>query len=535
MTCLCLTKNRHRWLKRAIRSFLTQDWPQRELLILDDGDSCEGLARAAASDLPAGVAVRYVRITDSETIGEKRNFGSSLAAGEIVLSWDDDDWSAPGRISDQVKRLQDTGAAVTGFHSMHFTDGTTWWKFRGDRTTNLGTSLCYRKAWWNDHRFPPKHVGEDDFFIQEAVRSGKYVSEDANGMIVASVHPGNTSPRSLSSSRWLKMPADPGLPGYRHVTERDQMRSMTVNIISNIDNGHGLQRDYELLRAVLEGAGHHVNGVHYSRAASAPEADVNIYLEMVLPAFDRAPENWLIPNPEWFHPAYMADLPKFSRVLCKTHDALAIFSALHPRVEHIGFESPDKLRPAVHRERRFLHVCGKSEMKGTEAVIEAWRRHKIEHPLTVISSRTEHAFKIKGANIELITRASEEQFLRLINSCAFNVAPSQYEGWGHTIHEALGAGAVVITSGASPMNEFVGHEDLLIPAIADKTVRLARLCRVDPDQIAAKVRAVAALSDETISLIANQNRARFLNSRAIFREKLLALIESCEGRLACAV
>jgi len=309
---------------------------------------------------------------------------------------------------------------------------------------------------------------------------------------------------------------------------------MRINIISNIDNGHGLQRDYEILRDILLGAGHQVDGVRYDHMRSAQKAEINIFLEMALPVFDEEAENWLIPNPEWFHSAYMANLPKYSRVLCKTHDAFSIFRGLHPCAEYVGFESIDFYRPEIKKQRRFLHVAGKSEMKGTSAIIEAWESYRIKHPLTIISSRSDHAAAARGADIKLLPRIPEDQFVELLNSCAFILCPSQCEGWGHSIYEAMGAGAVVITTDAAPMNECGVDQEFLVPSTPDKKMRLGTLCKVDPERIAAKIRSVAIMTGAAIETISRHNRESFLRRRDEFRERLLFAVNSCERRLECA-
>ncbi len=83
--------------------------------------------------------VRLIHLDGWPEIGAKRNFGCEHAEGEIIAHWDDDDYSAPGRLADQVERLRESGKAVTGFHSMRFTDGVHWWKYEGTRNYALGT------------------------------------------------------------------------------------------------------------------------------------------------------------------------------------------------------------------------------------------------------------------------------------------------------------------------------------------------------------------------------------------------------------
>jgi len=121
-----------------------------------------------------------------------------------------------------------------------------------------------------------------------------------------------------------------------------------------------------------------------------------------------------------------------------------------------------------------------------------------------------------------------------MNSHLFNLCPSQYEGWGHSIHEAMGVGAVVITSNAAPMNECGIHQELLIPSMPDKKMRLGTLCSVEPKDIALKVQAAASMTDEAINLISRHNREAFLSDREWFRRRLLDVAGTCARRFACA-
>lgn len=100
---------------------------------------------------------------------------------------------------------------------MLFTDGIRWYKYNGDKSSNLGTSLCFFKTWWSEHPFKPKQVGEDRSFIDEAIKRGRYKAVDAEELVVASIHAGNTSPRTLSGPCWKLLPHGFKLKGYRHV------------------------------------------------------------------------------------------------------------------------------------------------------------------------------------------------------------------------------------------------------------------------------------------------------------------------------
>jgi glycosyltransferase involved in cell wall biosynthesis len=197
VTSLCLTRNRRQWLPRAIQCFLDQTFPSRELLILADGDDVRDL-------VPPDERIRLLVLEGKPEIGEKRNFGCSRARGEVVAHWDDDDWSAPGRLLDQIERLEASGKAVTGYHTIKFTDGKRWWLYPGVPHYATGTSLCYRKSWWAAHEFPFLQIGEDNNFVSDAGVEKQLASADGREMIAASLHAGNTSRHSMAGYQLLK-------------------------------------------------------------------------------------------------------------------------------------------------------------------------------------------------------------------------------------------------------------------------------------------------------------------------------------------
>ena len=96
---------------------------------------------------------------------------------------------------DQIERLESSGKAITGYRTMRFTDGANWWMYFGVPDFALGTSLCYRRDWWEGHRFPPKHIQEDCAFVYQAQDCGQIVVADAGDFMHATIHRGNTSCR----------------------------------------------------------------------------------------------------------------------------------------------------------------------------------------------------------------------------------------------------------------------------------------------------------------------------------------------------
>lgn len=191
-------------MPKAIQCFQGQTYQNTELLILADGEDVRDL-------LPDDERIKLIHLEGHPEIGEKRNLAAELARGSIIAHWDDDDYSAPGRLADQLQRLSESGKSVTGYHTMRFWEqtpiGIKWWLFWSLPHRACGTSLMYKREWWERNRFPAKQVGEDVDFVVVAHTAGALISVDARDLMHASIHSGNSSPRPLDNNQWRELPA----------------------------------------------------------------------------------------------------------------------------------------------------------------------------------------------------------------------------------------------------------------------------------------------------------------------------------------
>lgn len=194
-------QSRREWLAKAIACFRSQDYVGGAELILvaDSSSEIVEIAGETYRRSPRGSKIRFAVLAG--TIGAKRNLACSLAKGEIVVHFDDDDFSAPGRVTDQVSRLLESGKAVTSYRNLKFTDGERAWINR-NWPGGYGTSLAYRRDWWQVHPFPEMQIGEDWEFVAEAMRAGEFVAGDAQDFLVATIHRDNTSPRQIGPN-WI--------------------------------------------------------------------------------------------------------------------------------------------------------------------------------------------------------------------------------------------------------------------------------------------------------------------------------------------
>jgi Glycosyl transferase family 2 len=104
-TIALLTYNRSRLLARALESARQQDYPQLEILVLDNAstDGTESLCRAAAGADPR---IRYVR--QPRNLGAIGNFNAALelARGRYFMWLADDDWITANYVSACVAVLE---------------------------------------------------------------------------------------------------------------------------------------------------------------------------------------------------------------------------------------------------------------------------------------------------------------------------------------------------------------------------------------------------------------------------------------------
>lgn len=237
-----LTANRPEMARRAVECFRAQTYSRKQLFVLDTSPGAGDLP--LMTDAQAGEFTACCTPTIKPvTIGELRNeanrvsrvvFGSDIARPDILIHWDDDDFSHPNRIAEQVALLQSSGADCVGYREMLF-----WRKpyscaageaclYTAQNPEHvLGTSLCYWRKTWERKPFGATSQGEDCRFTAGL----KVVSVSSFDMLgdlgweklpeghqrrfprmIARIHAGNTSnayrPDEMARVKeWQRVPA----------------------------------------------------------------------------------------------------------------------------------------------------------------------------------------------------------------------------------------------------------------------------------------------------------------------------------------
>jgi O-antigen biosynthesis protein len=224
VSCIMPTRDRVDFALQAARYFLRQDYPNKELVILDDGaGDLEGRLAEAGLDEERGI--RYVHCAAGLRLGAKRNRAVELARGDIIAQWDDDDWHAPARLSRQVAPLLRGEADITALDAGVICELGPWrfWRCSDAFHRKLfvedvhGGTLVYRREVWQKlARYPDRTVAEDALFLRRAVSMGARLRRLRNDGLYMYVRHGRNAwafaaGSYLDAAGWL--PADePTLP-----------------------------------------------------------------------------------------------------------------------------------------------------------------------------------------------------------------------------------------------------------------------------------------------------------------------------------
>lgn len=236
VTAIMLANGRPKMLARAVHSFIAQDYLNKRLLIWNTGTDEEGM-------IVSSPGIQEVMFKGrGMTIGALRNEANGYAANgaDILMHWDDDDWSHPQRMKEQVAMLKATGMECVGYREMLFwkqspypfgtslvsplIPGEAWLYTAETKDYCLGTSLCYWRGAWDRHPFPdsPKRTASGGFdggtaedllwqreVTHEAFSTLHFVDESGKvePRMIAGIHGGNSlSQITVGSVCWRRKP-----------------------------------------------------------------------------------------------------------------------------------------------------------------------------------------------------------------------------------------------------------------------------------------------------------------------------------------
>lgn len=188
VTVLCTTYNRRKYIPAMLACFLSQTFTDSELLVIDDGsDRVEDL-------IPTNPRIRYVHVERLEgvanTIAHKVNMLKDLSCGEFIIKFDDDDWSAPGRIAHSLFVLKQSKRAVLSYENVLVWDVNTHKAYRFSPTGTgwtYGAGMMWKRDYASRHTLP-LHTNDDLSIAYVARTTGQLVIVPSGDLLVTRSH-----------------------------------------------------------------------------------------------------------------------------------------------------------------------------------------------------------------------------------------------------------------------------------------------------------------------------------------------------------
>lgn len=182
ISCICITQNRPAFLLKAIVSFDSQNYPNRELVISYPKNDLQ--TKELIDNVLEAVDLRIVRIEreGNESLGTARNNAIANCNGDFICLWDDDDWYNSSRLSYQYNTMRTNGqfreaSILTRVMLFDFTAQQGYYSFP---YLWCGSLLC-KKEHILQHPFADTNLAEDTEIIKylEAKKLMHYISEYA--------------------------------------------------------------------------------------------------------------------------------------------------------------------------------------------------------------------------------------------------------------------------------------------------------------------------------------------------------------------
>jgi len=318
---------------------------------------------------------------------------------------------------------------------------------------------------------------------------------------------------------------------------------LRVNLLIHVHTV-GLRRDLDVFRRALHGLPVHLSVTAFDPAwrprlvrglrratgtlSRRPTYDVNLFVEEIVEGWiPLARVNCLVPHQEWFSDETRALVPRMNWIVCKSQFAVQMFQSFAPRTAFTGFTTLDRYDPSVAKDyNACLHVAGTSLQKGTYTINEVWLRHP-RWPLLNLHWTEPTARPVPGPNVRCETSFVDERTLRKIqNRCGIHLCPSEAEGFGHYLVEAMSSAAVVITTDAPPMNELVRPERGVLAGYNRQAPQGAGMnYYVDPARLEEAVERVLAMSPAERERLGKNAREWFLENDRLFRQRLWEVLQ----------
>lgn len=207
VSCLMVTANRPRLMRRAIRCYERQTYPNRELVVVDDGKT--DLAPVLAP-LPDDEVVHVTLDPEADyVLGALRNVALDKASGTYLTQWDDDDWYHRTRLERQAAVLDDGADACALYGTLMHLDVPEYFHhpYVGLLDDGVPGSIMHRRD--SQARYPERARAEDTAYLDHWLeRDYRLLPRSASHLFIRCFHGDNTWEQKHFLTRMRNTPRD---------------------------------------------------------------------------------------------------------------------------------------------------------------------------------------------------------------------------------------------------------------------------------------------------------------------------------------
>jgi hypothetical protein len=199
VSIITLTYNRRIFMPLAQYSYMIQCYPEDKLewVIVDDGED-------SIEDTLIGIKnVKYIRLNEKTSIGQKRNIGIEAAMYDTLVMMDDDDVYPNNSVLHRVAMLEKAPKKQCVFCTtipcydiqkhISFMNVPPYTLPMSERVSEA--SLAFTREFWNTRNFSDIQIAEGNAFIHDREEMCREISPQE--VIVSLVHSKNTSSRKV--------------------------------------------------------------------------------------------------------------------------------------------------------------------------------------------------------------------------------------------------------------------------------------------------------------------------------------------------
>jgi glycosyltransferase involved in cell wall biosynthesis len=203
ISLITVTHNRKDMFRLPIYLYNTTDYPKNKIewIIVDDSDE----DKSVESEIPSkdvleknNLNIKYIKLDEKNTIGNKRNIGIDQSSNDIILIMDDDDYYFPTSFRKRVtyllksKKMCVVSSILAVFDINNYVSSINLPPFVLEYYKKISeASLGFRKSFWENNRFEDSNLYEAKSLINNRINDICEISWEEN--IVSLVHSRNTS------------------------------------------------------------------------------------------------------------------------------------------------------------------------------------------------------------------------------------------------------------------------------------------------------------------------------------------------------